>query len=148
MHELAKKRYQQLLFHLKCKIINKQFAYSMFLIFLAFCVVFFFCLSSSCVLCTQCCQCPFLIALSFSLTFIDYNIISLTWVTSLRMRNMVHSRARIWLYLYHHLFMGPSWSWSYASWIHNYLYNKCLSPLMLWVRTPFMARCIRKNIIW
>jgi hypothetical protein len=34
MHELVKKRYQQLLFHLKCKIINKQFAYSMFLIFL------------------------------------------------------------------------------------------------------------------
>ena len=43
MHELFKKRYQQLLFHLKCKIINKQFAYSMFLIFLVFCVVFCFC---------------------------------------------------------------------------------------------------------
>jgi hypothetical protein len=43
MHELFKKRYQQLLFHLKCKIINKQFAHSMFLIFLVFCVVFCFC---------------------------------------------------------------------------------------------------------
>jgi len=30
---------------------------------------------------------------------------------------------------------GPSWSWSYGSWIFNYLYNQCLSPLKLWVRT-------------
>ena len=30
---------------------------------------------------------------------------------------------------------GPSWSWSYCSWIFNYLYNQCLSPLKLWVRT-------------
>ena len=29
---------------------------------------------------------------------------------------------------------GPSWPWSYGSWIYNYLYNRCLSPLMLWVR--------------
>jgi len=27
--------------------------------------------------------------------------------------------------------MGPSWSWSYGSWIYNYLCNRCLSPLML-----------------
>ena len=25
------------------------------------------------------------------------------------------------------------WSWSYGSWIYNYLCNQCLSPLMLWV---------------
>ena len=25
---------------------------------------------------------------------------------------------------------GPSWSWSYGSWIYNYLCNQCLSPLM------------------
>ena len=24
----------------------------------------------------------------------------------------------------------------------------CLSQLMLWVRTPFMARCTRYNIMW
>ena len=30
----------------------------------------------------------------------------------------------------------PSWSWSYGSWIYNYLCNQCLSLLMLWVRTP------------
>jgi hypothetical protein len=28
---------------------------------------------------------------------------------------------------------GPSWSWLYGSWIYNYLYNRCLSPLALWV---------------
>ena len=30
--------------------------------------------------------------------------------------------------------VGPSWSWSYGSWIYNYLCNQCLSPLTLWVR--------------
>jgi len=40
---------------------------------------------------------------------------------------------------------GPSWSWSYGSWIYNYLSP---SPLRLWVRTPFMARCTRYNIMW
>jgi len=29
----------------------------------------------------------------------------------------------------------------YGSWIYNYLCNQCLSPLKLWVRTLFMARC-------
>jgi len=36
---------------------------------------------------------------------------------------------------------GPSWPWSYASWIYNYLCNQCLSPLMLWVRISIKARC-------
>jgi len=31
----------------------------------------------------------------------------------------------------------PWFSWSYGSWICNW----CLSPLMLWVRTPLIARC-------
>jgi hypothetical protein len=30
--------------------------------------------------------------------------------------------------------IGPSWSWSYCSWIYNYLCNKYLSPLKLWAR--------------
>jgi len=47
----------------------------------------------------------------------------------------------------YHVFEGPSWSWSYDSWIYNYLCNQCPSPLKLWVRTPFMARCTRYNII-
>jgi hypothetical protein len=33
---------------------------------------------------------------------------------------------------------GPSWLWSYSSWIYNYLCNQCLSPLKLWVRIPLM----------
>ena len=43
---------------------------------------------------------------------------------------------------------GSSSSSSYGSWIYNYLCNQCLSPLKLWVRTPFMSRCIRYNTIW
>ena len=36
---------------------------------------------------------------------------------------------------------GPSWPWSYGSWIYNYLCNQCLSPLMSWVRISIRARC-------
>jgi hypothetical protein len=43
---------------------------------------------------------------------------------------------------------GPSWSWSYGSLIYNFLCNQCLSPLKLWVRSPFMARCTPYNIMW
>jgi len=43
---------------------------------------------------------------------------------------------------------GPSLSWSYGSWIYNYLWNQCLWPLKLCAWTPFMARCIRYNIKW
>jgi hypothetical protein len=43
---------------------------------------------------------------------------------------------------------GPSWSWSYGSWIYNCLCNQCLSSQKLWVRTPFMAICTRYNIMW
>jgi hypothetical protein len=35
----------------------------------------------------------------------------------------------------------PSWSWSYGSWIYNYLCNRCLSLLMLWVRISMRAMC-------
>ncbi len=43
---------------------------------------------------------------------------------------------------------GPLWSWSYGSWVYNYLCIRCLSPLMLWVRIPLMARCTRYIIMW
>jgi hypothetical protein len=39
-------------------------------------------------------------------------------------------------------------SWSYGSWIYNYLCNRCLSSLKLWVWTPFMARCTRLLLKW
>ena len=35
--------------------------------------------------------------------------------------------------------IGPSWSWSYCSWIYNYLCNQYLSLLQLWVRRPRMG---------
>ena len=38
---------------------------------------------------------------------------------------------------------NKEWSWSYGSWIYNYLCYQCISPLKLWVRTLFMARCAR-----
>jgi hypothetical protein len=46
--------------------------------------------------------------------------------------------------------LGASWSWSYGtcSWIYNYICNQNLSPLKLWVRSPFMVMCTRYNIIW
>ena len=31
---------------------------------------------------------------------------------------------------------GPLWSRSYGSWIYNYPWNQCLSPLTLWVWIP------------
>jgi len=41
----------------------------------------------------------------------------------------------------HSVVEGTSWSWSYGSWIYNYLYDRYLSPLMLWVRISIRARC-------
>jgi hypothetical protein len=41
------------------------------------------------------------------------------------------------------------WSWSYGSWIYNYLCNQCLSPqLKMWVRITLMARCTRYSFMW
>ena len=40
-------------------------------------------------------------------------------------------------YFFFLLMTGPLWSWSYGSWIYNYLCNQCLSPLTLWVWIPF-----------
>jgi hypothetical protein len=31
---------------------------------------------------------------------------------------------------------GLSWSWSCGSWIYNYIFNQCLTPLTLWARIP------------
>ena len=38
-------------------------------------------------------------------------------------------------------FLGPSWPWSYGSWIYKYLCHQCLPPLMLWVRISIRERC-------
>ena len=45
-------------------------------------------------------------------------------------------------------YQGPSWPWSYGSWIYNYLCNLCLSPLKLWAWISHMAVCTPYNIMW
>ena len=49
---------------------------------------------------------------------------------------------KIWWNLGHITFftLGPSWPWSYGSWIYNYICNQCLSPLMR-VRISIKTRC-------
>jgi hypothetical protein len=43
---------------------------------------------------------------------------------------------------------GPSWSWSYGSWIYNHLCNQCLSLLTLWVRIPhFYLGCLDNRFV-
>jgi hypothetical protein len=39
------------------------------------------------------------------------------------------------------------WSWSYCSWIYNYMCNQCLLPLQLWILFPLMLRSTRYNIM-
>ena len=60
---------------------------SMLLIFLVFCVVLVFFVSSSCVLCNQCCQClwivHFWLLLRFSLTFIYFRRSRRLWKTDI-----------------------------------------------------------------
>ena len=42
-----------------------------------------------------------------------------------------------------HIYIGAlSWSWSYGSWIYNYLCNQSLLPLTLRVRIPLMESWI------
>ena len=66
------------------------------------------------------------VVLTFTLTF---NLLSFSLG---KIRNNLFVR---------HTLNGPSWPWSYGSWIYNYLCNQCLSPLMLWVRISIRARC-------
>jgi len=47
-----------------------------------------------------------------------------------------------------HVQRGKLLSWSYGSWIFNYLCNQYLLLLTLWVRIPLMARCTRCNYMW
>ena len=56
---------------------------------------------------------------------------------------------RQWMtYLKFNKHWGHRASWSYGSCIYNYLCNRCLPPIALWVRILLMARCTRYNIIW
>ena len=44
--------------------------------------------------------------------------------------------ASYFLSCFHISYWDCLWSWSYGSWIYNYLCNQCLSSLKLWFRTP------------
>jgi hypothetical protein len=70
---------------------------------------------------------------------------SWTYSTRNRFSNMV---VHYWYKSNSNICKGWSWSWSYGSWIYNYLCNQCLSLLTLWVRTLFMTKCTRYNIMW
>ena len=67
---------------------------------------------------------------------------------------MYYNRGCVYVWTLYNILMlkpkirWPLWSWLYGSWIYNYLCNQCLSPLKLWVRTLFMARCTWYNIMW
>ena len=44
-------------------------------------------------------------------------------------------------------FYGPSWPWSYGSWIYNYLCNLPITTKVVSLN-PAQARCTRYNIMW
>jgi hypothetical protein len=46
----------------------------------------------------------------------------------------------------YHTVGGLSWSWSYGSYIYNYLCNQCLSPLTLWFRIPLRLGLLDKTL--
>jgi hypothetical protein len=58
------------------------------------------------------------------------------WGTTLQKGKMYILVVHVLSYLFHPGVIVWSWSWSYGSWIYNYLCNQCLSPLMLVVRIP------------
>ena len=72
----------------------------------------------------------------------------ITRIENIEFRNRVPKKRIMTIRHFHQYFQGSSWSWSCGSWIYNYLCNQCLSPLKLWVLTPFMVRCTRYNIMW
>jgi hypothetical protein len=58
-------------------------------------------------------------------------ILYLFFSYSIKLSRYIKKAVLYWLL---HKKEGPSWSWSYGSWIYNYLCNQCLSSLMLWVQ--------------
>jgi hypothetical protein len=43
---------------------------------------------------------------------------------------------------------GPSWFWSYGSWIYNYLCNQCLSPLMQGVLDTTSCETCDRSVVF
>jgi hypothetical protein len=87
---------------------------------------------------------PFLLHMCHSSFYSCYKPSDMLWMKHMRVNNFTRAVMRI-IYIYIYLYWcnlrihfytieGPSWS--YGSWIYNYLCNRCLSPPTLWVRTP------------
>ena len=63
---------------------------------------------------------------------------------------MIFFASMLWKFSFKYMYLpkkveGPLWSWSYGSWIYNYLCNQCLSPLTLCVRIA-QARCTHTTL--
>jgi hypothetical protein len=58
----------------------------------------------------------------------------------------IHQFIPMQCYTWSHILLGPSRSQSYGSWLSNYQCNQCLSPLVLWVRTP-LRRGVRDTTL-
>ena len=56
------------------------------------------------------------------------------WIYCLTDRRLELSKGMA--YLFQNNMRDPLWSWSYGSWIYNYLCNHHLSPLKLWDQIP------------
>jgi hypothetical protein len=70
-----------------------------------------------------------------------YNKNTIIWIQSHPHATNTNCQGKFYLpFIFQNTFQGLSWSWSHGSWIY-YMYNQCISPLKLWVRTSFMARC-------
>ena len=59
------------------------------------------------------------------------------FITGANVRDHVGLTTAHWIVLYYRkICMRVEPSWSYCSWIYNYLCNQYISPLKLWVRIP------------
>jgi hypothetical protein len=56
-------------------------------------------------------------------------------IFNIQQYSLIHS-PHFHFHPYPFLLRGTLWSWSYGSWIYNYLCNQCLSPLKVWVAIP------------
>ena len=71
----------------------------------------------------------------------DFKLYNLLSIQRGRSHNAWHNVCEFGVLVYLHLFFStcykdPSLSWSYVSWIFNYLCNQFPLPLKLWVRIP------------
>ena len=119
----------------------------MLLICLVFCVMPF-CWSSFCVSCQMLpmsMDSPLLIAPSdFSCVYLYLkakNMHRLYWF------DFFIYKWYWWLQNYY-MYYGPLWSCDRMIVWFTTICNQCLSPLKLWVRSPFMSRCTRYTIMW